>query len=66
MLSLCCVIKVGVTNLPTVKMRLNEYNIRAEILSTGLGTDNPEHVGEIQKLCRQIAVLDHAQSLEHL
>ncbi|XP_032925580.1 putative ATP-dependent RNA helicase TDRD12 isoform X2 [Catharus ustulatus] len=57
---------VGVTNLPTMKMWINEYNIRAEILSTGLGTDNPEHVGEIQKLCRQIAVLDHAQSLEHL
>lgn len=49
-----------------MKMWINEYNIRAEILSTGLGTDNPEHVGEVQKLCRQIAVLDHAQSLEHL
>ncbi|NWY71169.1 DDX17 helicase, partial [Erithacus rubecula] len=57
---------VGVTNLPTMKIWINEYNIRTEILSTGLGTDNPEHVGEIQKLCRQIAVLDHAQSLEHL
>ncbi|NXC82297.1 DDX17 helicase, partial [Cercotrichas coryphoeus] len=56
---------VGVTNLPMMKMWINEYNIRTEILSTGLGTDNPEHVGEIQKLCRQIAVLDHAQSLEH-
>ncbi|NXR27461.1 DDX17 helicase, partial [Cinclus mexicanus] len=56
---------VGVTSLPTVKMWINEYNIRSEILSTGLGTDNPEHVRGIQKLCRQIAVLDHAQSLEH-
>ncbi|NXQ21120.1 DDX17 helicase, partial [Peucedramus taeniatus] len=56
---------VGVTNLPTLKMWINEYNIRSEILSTGLGTDNPEHVGEIQKLCRQIPVLDHAESLEH-
>ncbi|NXH53624.1 DDX17 helicase, partial [Rhabdornis inornatus] len=56
---------VGVTSLPMMKMWINEYNIRSEILSTGLGTDNPEHVGEIQKLCRQIAVLDHAQSLEH-
>ncbi|XP_023790621.1 putative ATP-dependent RNA helicase TDRD12 isoform X3 [Cyanistes caeruleus] len=57
---------VGVTNLPTMKMWVNEYNIRSEILSTGLGTDNPEHIGEIQKLCRQIPVLDHAESLEHL
>ncbi|CAN8186596.1 unnamed protein product [Coccothraustes coccothraustes] len=57
---------VGVTNLPTMRMWINEYNIRSEILSTGLGTDNPEHVGEIQKLCTQIPVLDHGQSLEHL
>ncbi|NXI08836.1 DDX17 helicase, partial [Irena cyanogastra] len=56
---------VGVTNLPTMKIWINEYNIRSEILSTGLGTDNPEHIGEIQKLCRQIPVLDHAESLEH-
>ncbi|NXT05342.1 DDX17 helicase, partial [Prunella fulvescens] len=56
---------VGVTNLATMKMWINEYNIRSEILSTGLGTDNPEHVGEIQKLCTQIPVLDHAESLEH-
>ncbi|NWU03700.1 DBP2 helicase, partial [Urocynchramus pylzowi] len=56
---------VGVTSLPTMKMWINEYNIRSEILSTGLGADNPEHVGEIQKLCRQTPVLDHAESLEH-
>ncbi|NXQ64269.1 DDX17 helicase, partial [Anthoscopus minutus] len=55
---------VGVTNIPVMKMWINEYNIRSEILSTGLGTDNPEHVGEIQKLCRQMLVLDHAENLE--
>ncbi|NXB14000.1 DBP2 helicase, partial [Rhagologus leucostigma] len=56
---------VGVTNLPTMKMWVNEYNIRSEILSTGLGTDNPEHIAEIQKLCRQMPVLDHAENLEY-
>nr|XP_054496958.1 putative ATP-dependent RNA helicase TDRD12 [Agelaius phoeniceus] len=57
---------VGVTHLPTMRMWINEYNIRSEILSMGLGTDNPEHVGEIQKLCTQVSVVDHGQSLEHL
>ncbi|OWK58134.1 putative ATP-dependent RNA helicase TDRD12 [Lonchura striata] len=57
---------IGVTSLPSIKMWINEYNIRSEILSTGLGTDNPEHVGAIQKLCRQMPVLDHAESLECL
>ncbi|NWU26466.1 DBP2 helicase, partial [Dyaphorophyia castanea] len=56
---------VGVTNLAMMKMWINEYNIRSEILSTGLGTDNPEHVAEIQKLCRQMPVLDHADNLEY-
>ncbi|NWW60897.1 DBP2 helicase, partial [Ifrita kowaldi] len=56
---------VGVTNLPMMKIWINEYNIRSEILSTGLGTDNPEHIAEIQKLCRQMPVLDHAENLEH-
>ncbi|NXE35924.1 DBP2 helicase, partial [Ptilorrhoa leucosticta] len=56
---------VGVTNLPTIKIWINEYNIRSEILSTGLGTDNPEHIAEIQKLCRQVPVLGHAENLEH-
>ncbi|NXD22964.1 DBP3 helicase, partial [Spelaeornis formosus] len=55
---------VGVTNLATLKLWINDYNIRSEILSTGLGTKNPHHVGEIEKLCRQITVLDHAKSLE--
>uniref|UniRef100_A0A8C5JE78 RNA helicase n=1 Tax=Junco hyemalis TaxID=40217 RepID=A0A8C5JE78_JUNHY len=54
---------VGVTHLPTMRMWVNEYNIRSEILSMGLGTDNPEHIGEIQKLCTQIPVVDHGQML---
>ncbi|NWV07309.1 DDX17 helicase, partial [Ptilonorhynchus violaceus] len=57
---------VRVSSLPGMKMWINEYNIRAEILSTGLGTDNAEHVAEIQKLCRQMPVSDHAENLEHL
>ncbi|NWV68845.1 DDX17 helicase, partial [Malurus elegans] len=55
---------VGVTSLPGMKLWINEYNIRSEILSTGLGTDNPEHVAEIQKLCRQMPILDHAENME--
>ncbi|NXU11385.1 DDX17 helicase, partial [Pardalotus punctatus] len=56
---------VGVTNIPIMKIWINEYSIRSEILSTGLGADNPEHVAEIQKLCRQMPVLDRAENLEH-
>ncbi|NWW71094.1 DBP2 helicase, partial [Climacteris rufus] len=57
---------VRVSSLPGMKMWINEYSIRGEILSTGLGSDNPEHVREIQKLCRQRPVSDDTENLEQL
>nr|XP_009483991.1 PREDICTED: putative ATP-dependent RNA helicase TDRD12 [Pelecanus crispus] len=57
---------VRVTRLSDLKMSINEYNIRSEILSTGLGTDNPEHITQLQKLCGYMKVLDHAEDLEPL
>ncbi|KFU95995.1 Tudor domain-containing protein 12, partial [Chaetura pelagica] len=41
---------VRVTRLPELKISVNEYDVRSEILSTGLGTDNPEHKTQLQKL----------------
>ncbi|NXF49172.1 DBP2 helicase, partial [Oceanites oceanicus] len=49
---------VRVTRLSDLKISVNEYNIRSEILSTGLGTDNPEHITQLQKLCGHMKVLD--------
>uniref|UniRef100_A0A8B9TFZ1 Putative ATP-dependent RNA helicase TDRD12 n=1 Tax=Anas platyrhynchos TaxID=8839 RepID=A0A8B9TFZ1_ANAPL len=51
---------VRVTRLSDLKMYVNEYSVRSEILSTGLGTDNPEHVTQLQKLY----VLNHTNDLE--
>ncbi|XP_027322852.1 putative ATP-dependent RNA helicase TDRD12 isoform X1 [Anas platyrhynchos] len=53
---------VRVTRLSDLKMYVNEYSVRSEILSTGLGTDNPEHVTQLQKLY----VLNHTNDLEPL
>ncbi|XP_055582901.1 putative ATP-dependent RNA helicase TDRD12 [Falco cherrug] len=57
---------VRVTRLSDLKVSVNEYNVRSEILSTGLGTDNPEHITQLQKLCGHVKVLDHAKNLEPL
>nr|XP_009921089.1 PREDICTED: putative ATP-dependent RNA helicase TDRD12 [Haliaeetus albicilla] len=57
---------VRVTRLSDLKMSVNEYNIRSEILSTGLGTDNPEHITQLQRLCGHIKVLDDVKNLEPL
>ncbi|PKU39932.1 atp-dependent rna helicase tdrd12 [Limosa lapponica baueri] len=55
---------VQVTRLSDLKVSVNEYNVRSEILSTGLGTDNPEHITQLQKLCGHMKVLDDAKNLE--
>ncbi|XP_042677658.1 putative ATP-dependent RNA helicase TDRD12 [Centrocercus urophasianus] len=56
---------VRVTRLSDLKMYVNEYSVRSEILSTGLGTDNPEHILQLQKLCEHMK-LSHAKNLEPL
>nr|XP_013796709.1 PREDICTED: putative ATP-dependent RNA helicase TDRD12 [Apteryx mantelli mantelli] len=55
---------VRVTRLSNLKTSVNEYNVRSEILSMGLGTDNPEHIKQLQKLCRHMKVLAHEENLE--
>ncbi|XP_054055906.1 putative ATP-dependent RNA helicase TDRD12 [Rissa tridactyla] len=57
---------VRVTRLSDLKISVNEYNVRSEILATGLGTDNPEHITQLQKLCGHVEVLDHAKNLKPL
>ncbi|XP_075621527.1 putative ATP-dependent RNA helicase TDRD12 isoform X2 [Balearica regulorum gibbericeps] len=57
---------VRVTRLSDLKMSVNEYNVRSEILSTGLGTDNPEHITQLQKLCGHMDVLHHEKNLDPL
>ncbi|XP_043382282.1 putative ATP-dependent RNA helicase TDRD12 isoform X3 [Chelonia mydas] len=48
---------VRVTRLSDLKTSINEYNIRSEILSMGMGTDNPEHIKQLQKLCKHAKML---------
>ncbi|XP_075621530.1 putative ATP-dependent RNA helicase TDRD12 isoform X5 [Balearica regulorum gibbericeps] len=59
-------VTVRVTRLSDLKMSVNEYNVRSEILSTGLGTDNPEHITQLQKLCGHMDVLHHEKNLDPL
>ncbi|XP_069724675.1 putative ATP-dependent RNA helicase TDRD12 [Phaenicophaeus curvirostris] len=57
---------VRVTRLSGLKVSINEYNVRSEILSTGLGADNPEHIPQLQELCRHVKVVDDAKNAEPL
>ncbi|XP_048372100.1 putative ATP-dependent RNA helicase TDRD12 isoform X2 [Sphaerodactylus townsendi] len=57
---------VRVTRLSDLKTSINEYNVRSEILSTGMGVDNPEHTQELQKLFRNAAVTPEKKDLPPL
>ncbi|XP_039183364.1 putative ATP-dependent RNA helicase TDRD12 isoform X2 [Crotalus tigris] len=47
---------IRITKLQDLKTSINEYNIRSEILSTGLGVDNPEHIQELKKLFNEAEI----------
>ncbi|XP_060132083.1 putative ATP-dependent RNA helicase TDRD12 [Zootoca vivipara] len=57
---------VRVTRLLDLKTSINEYNIRSEILSTGMGIDNPEHISELQKLYRDAETVQEEKDLPAL
>lgn len=46
-------LKVHVTKLSNLKTSVIDYNVRAEILSMGMGIDNSEHVEQLKKLHKE-------------
>lgn len=46
-------LKVHVTKLSNLKTSVIDYNVRAEILSMGMGIDNSEHVEQLQRLYKE-------------
>uniref|UniRef100_W5M0P2 RNA helicase n=1 Tax=Lepisosteus oculatus TaxID=7918 RepID=W5M0P2_LEPOC len=44
--------QVHVTWLPALKMHVNDYSLRSEILATGMGVDNPEHLERLKRMCQ--------------
>ncbi|KAH0619593.1 hypothetical protein JD844_000325 [Phrynosoma platyrhinos] len=57
---------VRITRLLDLKTSINEYSIRSEILATGLGVDNPEHIHELQKLFRNAEIACEKKDLPAL
>ncbi|XP_061078515.1 putative ATP-dependent RNA helicase TDRD12 [Conger conger] len=44
---------VRITRLPGLKTSINEYNVRSEILATGMGCTNPEHLELLRALWQE-------------
>ncbi|XP_054856240.1 putative ATP-dependent RNA helicase TDRD12 [Eublepharis macularius] len=57
---------VRVTRLLDLKTSINEYNVRSEILSTGMGVDNPEHTQELQRLFQNAGLAPEKKDLPPL
>ena len=55
--------KVHITKLSNLKTSVIDYNVRAEILSTGMGIDNSEHVEQLKKLYKGAKVPTFEESV---
>ncbi|KAK3526224.1 hypothetical protein QTP70_017778, partial [Hemibagrus guttatus] len=42
---------VRMTHMSGLKIFINEYNVHAEIVATGMGTTNPQHLEQLKSLC---------------
>ncbi|XP_061028786.1 putative ATP-dependent RNA helicase TDRD12 [Eubalaena glacialis] len=54
---------VHITKLSNLKTSVIDYNVRAEILSTGMGIDNSEHVEQLKKLYKGAKVPTFEESV---
>ncbi|XP_034031444.1 putative ATP-dependent RNA helicase TDRD12 [Thalassophryne amazonica] len=56
---------VRVTQVPGMKTVINEYNVSAEVLNTGMGVSNPDHMVDLLKALHQDAMnTEHARRSE--
>ncbi|XP_008589848.1 PREDICTED: putative ATP-dependent RNA helicase TDRD12, partial [Galeopterus variegatus] len=54
---------VHITKLSNLKTSIIDYNVRVEILSMGMGIDNPEHVEQLKKLYKEAKMPAFEESL---
>ena len=41
------------TQVPGTKTVINEYNVQSEVLNSGMGVSNPEHLDLLRVLCQE-------------
>ncbi|XP_073687782.1 putative ATP-dependent RNA helicase TDRD12 [Garra rufa] len=54
---------VRMTRVPGLKTYINEYNVHAEILASGFGVNNPQHVDLLKRVFQED---ENANALQHL
>ncbi|XP_004086289.2 putative ATP-dependent RNA helicase TDRD12 isoform X1 [Oryzias latipes] len=54
---------VRVTQVPGMKTLINEYNIQSEILKTGMGIRNPDHLVLLKALCQNEKACSHTEEV---
>ncbi|KAI3370727.1 hypothetical protein L3Q82_007106 [Scortum barcoo] len=53
---------VRVTQVPGMKTLINEHNVQSEILNTGMGVSNPEHLDLLKALCQESVVVSSEEA----
>ncbi|XP_024137351.1 putative ATP-dependent RNA helicase TDRD12 isoform X1 [Oryzias melastigma] len=54
---------VRVTQVPGMKTLINEYNVQLEILNTGMGFRNPDHLDLLKALCQDEKACSHKEDV---
>ncbi|XP_047451385.1 putative ATP-dependent RNA helicase TDRD12 isoform X2 [Mugil cephalus] len=44
---------IRITKVPGMKTQINEYSVQSEILKTGMGVGNPEHLNLLRTMCQE-------------
>ncbi len=55
--------QVRMTSVPGLKTCINEYNVHAEILASGFGVNNPQHLDLLKRVFQRD---ENANTLQHL
>lgn len=55
--------QVRMTRVPGLKTCINEYNVHAEILASGFGVNNPQHLDLLKRVFQGD---ENANALQHL
>ncbi len=55
--------QVRMTRVPGLKTYINEYNVHAEILASGFGVNNPQHLDLLKRVFQGD---ENANTLQHL
>uniref|UniRef100_A0A8C4S4Y5 RNA helicase n=1 Tax=Erpetoichthys calabaricus TaxID=27687 RepID=A0A8C4S4Y5_ERPCA len=57
---------VLVTKIPDTKVLINEHVVQSEIIATGLGENNPQHLNLLMSMFHEVGLIEHKETINNL